>query len=293
MHSEGGFTFDDIFFGMKRLLGTHRIPHSQHGLPTAAGISFIWDKLTGLSGVARAVAEETRDLSFADLWGRHFMEDLCQRMYPQEEIVDRRGAKSTPLMGKALGTVRRPNEYRVPSWSWVSLDGPVRHIPPWYSRLVSEVIKCSTTPAGKDFYERKTNVGYRSERLISTSRPTKALILQSKEFQPKHNEDGTKDTTTLVSKRVVTTSDVNYSVAQNPHTKSFTFQALFDVVRVGVGVFVKADKKSSDARLEKEPEAWDEAKNGKLTLDKILHVSKDESWGPITEDDAKMWVSIV
>lgn len=394
MNSEDGFTFGDVFFGMKRILETQRIPHSRHGLSTSAGVSFIvgqdaggmhggvrwqggWlslienytmrnltmqrDKLTALAGVARAVAEETRDLYLAGLWGRHFLEDLCWRMYPQEEITDRRDAKNTPVKGKILGTVRRPTEYRAPSWSWASLDGPVRHIPLSYSKLVSKVIKCSTIPAGKDLYGRVSGgrldiqvkylqisnstrgvqlippqgpvyvvkphdpkrwdrhgipveIDLEDDRGISVGAlhldlptepiaypcyalfldPSKALILQSKELEAKHNEDGTRDTNTLVPKPILTTSDVNRSVAQNPHMRDFTFQALFDVVRIGVGVFVKADKKSLyQPGEEKEPEPWDEAKHGKLTLDKILHVSGDESWGPITKDDAKVWVSIV
>ncbi|OTA97779.1 hypothetical protein M434DRAFT_65246 [Hypoxylon sp. CO27-5] len=185
--SEDGFIFGDIYFGMKRLLETQRIPHNQHGLSQSGGLSFIvgqdaggkypgirwqggWlslienytmrnltvsgDKLTALAGVARALAEETGDRYFAGLWGRHFIEDLCWRMYPQEEIEDRRDMKNTPMMGKVLGTVRRPTQYRAPSWSWASLDGPVRHIPLSYSKLVSKIVGCSTVPAGKDPYGR-------------------------------------------------------------------------------------------------------------------------------------------
>lgn len=375
MNSEDGFTFGDIFFGMKRLLQTQRIPHNLHGLSSSAGVSFIagqdaggmylgarwqggWlslienytmrnltvrqDKLTALSGVARAVAEETKDLYFAGLWGRHFTEDLCWRMYPQEEIDDRRDAKNTPVKGKVLGTVRRPAEYRAPSWSWASLDGPVRHIPLSYSKLVSKIIKCSTIPAGKDPYGRVSGgrldiqgpvyevkphdpkrwdrhgipveIDLEDDRGISIGAlhldlpsepisypyyalfldPSKALILQSKELEPKRNIDGTDVTDTLASKPILTTCDINRNVAQNPQMKDYTFKAILDAVRVGVGVFVKADKKSLDPRgEEKEPEPWDEAKDGKLTLDKILHVSGDESWGPITKEDAKVWVSII
>lgn len=187
LKSEDGFTFDDIYFGMKRLLETQRIPHNQHGLSPSGGLSFIvgqdagdaysgtrwqggWlsliknytvrnltasrDKLTALAGVARAVAEETGDRYFAGLWGSHFMEDLCWRMYPYEEINDRRNARNTAMKGKLIGAVHKPAEYRAPSWSWASLDGPVRHIPLSYSQLVSKVVECSTVPAGKDPYGR-------------------------------------------------------------------------------------------------------------------------------------------
>lgn len=377
LKSEDGATFGDIYFGMKRLLDTQCIPYNQHGLSQSAGISFIvgqdaggqypgarwqggWlslienysmrnltvsrDKLTALAGVARAAAEETRDRYYAGLWGKHFMEDLFWRMYPQEEIEDRRDAKNTPIKGKVLGTVRRPAEYRAPSWSWASLDGPVKHIPLSYSKLVSSIIRCTTIPAGKDPYGRVSGgkldiegpiyqvkphtpkkrwdrhgipveIDLEDDRGISIGAlhldvpdepisypcyalfldPSKALILRTKELEPKLDERGVEDPNTLVSKEVLTTIDVNRNVAENPDMKAFAFQAIFEVVRIGVGIFVKAAKENKDkpAEEEKEPEVWDEAKHGKLTLDKILHVSGDGSWGPITKDDRRVWVTIV
>lgn len=41
IQSEDGFTFGDIYFGMKRLLETQRISHKQHGLSQTSGISSI------------------------------------------------------------------------------------------------------------------------------------------------------------------------------------------------------------------------------------------------------------
>ncbi|KAI2601959.1 HET-domain-containing protein [Hypoxylon sp. NC1633] len=379
LKSEDGFIFSDIYFGMKRLLETQRIPYSQHGLAHSAGISFIagqdagdkhpgirwqggWlslvenytmrnltnsqDKLTALAGVARALAEETSDGYFAGLWGRHFMEDLFWRTYPQEEIEDRRDARSTPVKGKVLGIVRRPAEYRAPSWSWASLDGPIKHIPLSYSNLVSAIVECSTTPAGKDPYGRVSSgklgiqgpiyevrphipkkrwdrhgipveIDLEDERGISTGAlhldiqdedlsypcyalfldPSKALILRTKELEPKHDQNGTDGGEILVSKPILTASDVNRNVARNPTTKGFTFKAIFDVVRIGVGVFVKSareeDADDDAAEGDRAPKRWDEERDGKLTLDKILHVSGDESWGPITKDDPKVWVTMV
>ncbi|KAI1384811.1 HET-domain-containing protein [Hypoxylon trugodes] len=377
MNSEDGFTFSDIYFGMKRLLDTQCIPHSEHGLPQSSGISFIvgqdaggkspgirwqggWlslvenymmrnltvsrDKLTALAGVARAVAEETGDRYYAGLWARHFMEDLYWRTYQYEEIEDRRDMKITPIKGKRIGTIRKPTEYRAPSWSWASLDGPVKHLPLSYSNLVSRIIGCSTTPAGKDPYGRVSGgkldiegpiyevrphqpkgrwdrhgipveIDLEDDRGISIGAlnldlpdepiscpcyalfldPSRAIILQTKEFEPKRNEDGTKDPNTLVSKPILTTCDVNRSIAGDPKMKGFVFQALFEAVRIGAGIFVKSTKKELDQSEdeEKEPELWDEAKHGKLTLDKILHVSGDQTWGPITKDDPKVWVTIV
>ncbi|KAI5853654.1 HET-domain-containing protein [Durotheca rogersii] len=377
LRSEDGFTFRDIFFGMKRLLQTQLIPHAQHGLSPSSGLSFIvgqdtggkspgvrwqggWlslienytmrhltvsqDKLTALAGVARAIAEETGDRYFAGLWAKHFLEDLCWRTYPQEEIDDRRDSKITPKLGKLLGTVRKPATYRAPSWSWASLDGPIRHIALSYSKLVAKLINCSTVPAGKDPYGRVSGgklgiqgpiyqvkphelkrrwdrhgipveIDLEDERGISVGAlhldvpgeeipypcfalfldPAKALILRAKELEPKQNDDGTTDPQTLVPKPILTTSDVNRNIARSPHMKNLTFQALFDAVRIGVAVFVKgsADNRNKPETEDKEPELWDEAKHGKLTLDKLTHISGDGSWGPVTKDDAKVWVTIV
>lgn len=126
--------------------------------------------------------------------------------------------------------------------------------------------------------------------------PSKALILRTNELEAKRNEDGTKDPNTLVSKPVLTAPDVNHNIAEHPETKTFVFQAMYQVVRIGVGVFIKEPTKNKEQlenEEEKEPEMWDEAKQGKLTLDKILHVEGDQSWGPVTKDDPQIWVTIV
>ncbi|KAI8966273.1 HET-domain-containing protein [Daldinia sp. FL1419] len=382
IQSEDGFMFNDIYFSMKRLLDTQCIRYMDHGLSQATGISFIvgheaggkypgirwqggWvslvenytmrnltvqsDKLTALAGVARAVAEETQDRYYAGLWQRHFMEDLCWRMYPYEEIEDRRDAKTTPLTGKHLGTVRRPPEYRAPSWSWASLDGPVKYVPLSFGNIVATIINCSTVPAGKDPYGRVSGgkldiegpiyevkphvpkkrwdrhgipveIDLEDDRGISAGSlhldvaeesisypcyalfldPSKALILRTKELEPKRNDDGTEDPDVLVSKPVLSTPDVNRNIADRPEMKNFVFQAIWQVVRIGVGVFIKEPTKNKDRpedededEDEKEPKVWDEAKQGKLTLDKILHVQGDESWGPVKKDDPKVWVTIV
>ncbi|KAI0850272.1 HET-domain-containing protein [Daldinia vernicosa] len=346
IQSEDGFTFSDIYFGMKRLLDTWQGGWlSLVENYTMRNLTVKRDKLTALAGVARAVAEETGDRYYAGLWRRHFMEDLCWRMYPYEEIEDRRDAKITPLTGRHLGTVRRPPEYRAPSWSWASLDGPVKYIPLSFTNLVSSIINCSTVPVGKDPYGRVSSgkldiegpiyevkphtpkkrwdrhgipveIDLEDDRGISAGSlhldvpeesisypcyalfldPSKALILRTNELEAKRNEDGTNDPDTLVSKPVLTTPDVNRNIAEYSETKNLVFQALYQVVRIGVGVFVKEPMKNKDQlenQEEKEPELWDEAKQGKLTLDKILHVAGDQSWGPVTKDDPKIWVTIV
>ncbi|KAH8598575.1 heterokaryon incompatibility protein-domain-containing protein, partial [Bisporella sp. PMI_857] len=93
------------------------------------------DKLPALSGLARMLAEETGDRYFAGLWASHLPEDLFWR-------------------GKALGEVTKPKQYRAPSWSWASLDAPIRFLPLTYKNLVASVVSCSTTPTHTDEYGR-------------------------------------------------------------------------------------------------------------------------------------------
>ncbi|KAI0122348.1 hypothetical protein F4814DRAFT_458022 [Daldinia grandis] len=126
--------------------------------------------------------------------------------------------------------------------------------------------------------------------------PPKALILRSNKLEARRNEDGTKEPNTLVSKSVLTTLDVNRNITEHLETKDFVFQALRQGVRIGVGVFLKEPRKNKhqpENEEEKEPEIWDGAKQGKLTLDKILHVEGDQSWGPVTKDDRQIWIAIV
>jgi hypothetical protein len=101
----------------------------------------------------------------------------------------------------------------------------------------------------------------------------------------------------------LTTADVNRSIRQNPALKGHGFKSIASAVRTGLGVFVKNSpgKKGGEAENEdenedenerKEPRKWDEAVDGKLTLDKILHVKGDESWGPITKEDPRVLLRI-
>ncbi|KAF2182277.1 hypothetical protein K469DRAFT_712902 [Zopfia rhizophila CBS 207.26] len=64
------------------------------------------DKLIAISGLARFFHDTTRDEYVAGLWRSRLVEHLDWRVYkPAAKIA---------------------SEYRAPSWSWASLDGPVR-----------------------------------------------------------------------------------------------------------------------------------------------------------------------
>jgi len=170
---------------MNQLLQTQRIRHADHGIPEGSGLSLVigrsahsmqrgirwrggWlslvedysrrkltvglDKLTALAGVARAIAEDTHDEYYAGIWKHHIFEDLYWRTYPQEEMHI--PGKELLRKGAWIGQVSRAVEYRAPTWSWASIDGPVRFEPLSYSTLTAHVRHCTTEPAGLDKYGR-------------------------------------------------------------------------------------------------------------------------------------------
>jgi hypothetical protein len=181
LRSEDGFQFQSPF-SLDRLLRTQMIRHEQHGIPKEGGVNCAvgchtdfmggirweggWigliqnysmrkltiaaDKLPALSGLARIISQRTQDRYFAGLWGSHFYEDLFWRVYLQEESF----SGGIPFKGNILGDATKPAEYRAPSWSWASLDAPIRFIPLTYGNLLAKVIDCETTPSGSDMYGR-------------------------------------------------------------------------------------------------------------------------------------------
>lgn len=186
MVSEEGFIFKELSYSTGRLLATQRIPFDRHGLAQSEGISFIigrnlgsihrgirwrggWlslvedymmrklsvsqDKLTALAGIASVIAKETGDRYYAGLWAFHIVEDLYWRTYPQEELEIPDG-KEYVRHGRIIGSVSRPAEYRAPTWSWASIDGPIRYEPLSFSNLVCNILACETTAAGSDIYGR-------------------------------------------------------------------------------------------------------------------------------------------
>lgn len=199
IRSEDGFVFPSVFFSLDLLLRSQLIDHLEHGaskdtlslIPggdAMQGIRWKWgwlglvqnysqrkltyqtDKLTALAGLARIVAERTGDRYYAGLWAAHFLEDACWRVYPQEETM----VKQKPVKGKILGPVVRPTEYRAPSWSWASLDAPIRFLALSFPNLLARVVKCLTTPSGTDPYGQVKDGKLVIEARISSFSQTQA-----------------------------------------------------------------------------------------------------------------------
>ncbi|KAF2006833.1 HET-domain-containing protein [Amniculicola lignicola CBS 123094] len=65
------------------------------------------DKLPAVSGIAKTIEERTGDTYVAGLWRSQMIEGLIWQS-----------------MGSHSGKTSRPPEYRAPTWSWASIDGP-------------------------------------------------------------------------------------------------------------------------------------------------------------------------
>jgi hypothetical protein len=97
-------------------------------------LTFAGDKLPALSGIASKIAKKTESDYLAGLWRGYLMHDL---------------------FWQTLGPMKKPNNYRAPSWSWASIDGEIA----WKTWQDCHEAKCKmhcilleaqTTPVGLD-----------------------------------------------------------------------------------------------------------------------------------------------
>lgn len=86
------------------------------------------DKLPALAGLARRFQDQLGDEYCAGLWRRQLIEGLCWEVTKEER--DR---------------TSEPAEYRAPSWSWASIDGPFRV---WECVVLATVIECQIKVRG-------------------------------------------------------------------------------------------------------------------------------------------------
>jgi hypothetical protein len=90
------------------------------------------DKLPAVSGIAKFLARETKDIYLAGIWKHHVFQDLLWRVSPYDddttEWVDKKYIQESEGIRycKRPSTVAFPLSYRAPSWSWAALDGPVK-----------------------------------------------------------------------------------------------------------------------------------------------------------------------
>ena len=126
--------------------------------------------------------------------------------------------------------------------------------------------------------------------------PANALIIKGKDLCPYRDGKGNEYPEKLVPKGILTTEDINRNIRENPKLKNGVYKAINDAVRIGVGAFVKNFGKPGRREEEdvetKPPRKWDPQVDGELKLEDTLHVIGDESWGPVTKEDQRVWVTI-
>ena len=98
------------------------------------------DKLPALSGIAQATVRRLQATYLAGIWLYQLELGLAWFRVPNEKRE-----------------IRAPPEYRAPSWSWASVDGPVQfHAPPYTPRPQFDIVSAVMTPATSDVFGRVT-----------------------------------------------------------------------------------------------------------------------------------------
>jgi hypothetical protein len=123
--------------------------------------------------------------------------------------------------------------------------------------------------------------------------PAHALIVTPIKSEPHSCIDSTGNN---VSNTILTTSEANHFIREDPRIKGWNFKAIVDAVRVGLGVFTKNAEglaAGAEDEQEQEPRMWDPEVDGELTPDMVMHVTGDESWGPVKKEDQWVWITVV
>lgn len=112
------------------------------------------DKLPALSGLANLIAAKTGDNYVAGLWRSKIVEDLfwtIETIEPSHHCDDP-GHDASFRATKS--SVRRPTQYRAPSWSWAALDGKIEYWPLNFAGIQARCVEVQISPAGKDKFGR-------------------------------------------------------------------------------------------------------------------------------------------
>ncbi|KAH7385786.1 heterokaryon incompatibility protein-domain-containing protein [Pyrenochaeta sp. MPI-SDFR-AT-0127] len=113
-------------------------------------LSFPSDKLTALAAMASEVGSDPGIPYLAGLWNEHLPAQLLWRLWAEPS--------------------KRPDKYRAPSWSWVSVDGWVMMEHESHAeRIAIEVVECKTTLETEEFVHGPVTSGFLTlrGRLIS------------------------------------------------------------------------------------------------------------------------------
>ena len=113
------------------------------------------DKLPALSGLANLMASKTGDRYIAGLWGNNIIKDLYWSVEinePSHQCDDSEHDATMPPATKAI--VKRPAQYRAPSWSWAALDGKIEYSHLNEKGIQARCLDIHVPPAGKDKFGR-------------------------------------------------------------------------------------------------------------------------------------------
>jgi hypothetical protein len=121
--------------------------------------------------------------------------------------------------------------------------------------------------------------------------PSHAIIVKSGGRRTAANEKLKDIPREEFSKGIPATEDIKQNVTQVPGLQDTLFN---NVTRIGVGEFIKVFGKRRGMEVDIDPppiNIEDSKVDGKEF--EALHITADESWGPIREDDPKVWVTIL
>lgn len=100
------------------------------------------DKLPAISGLASFFAKQLGTDYLAGLWRSTLLSDLLWEANPGDSAMN------------------RPLEYRAPSWSWASVNCPVKYLPGWIASPKATVIEAVAQPVVERIQFGKVSNGY-------------------------------------------------------------------------------------------------------------------------------------
>jgi hypothetical protein len=109
------------------------------------------DKLVALAGLAMYFSPILGPDYFSGLWGRLFLQQLCWQSPSNTIFLD------------------HPPQYRAPSWSWASIDGPLyfrTYLPNSYQPYRCELVECKTTLKSTSLQHGEVTGGYLKLRAV-------------------------------------------------------------------------------------------------------------------------------
>jgi len=123
--------------------------------------------------------------------------------------------------------------------------------------------------------------------------PAHAIIVKAGEPRTAAREELKDTRRDEISEGILTAEDIKQDVAQVLGLRDALSGAI-NVTRIGVGEFIKNTGKWRGMEADRglpPPDVLDSKVDDKPR--EALHIMADESWGPVREDDPKVWVTML